>query len=342
MLRHLNAAIPLLIVTLLPSIAAGQSQRSAGVAPDTASVGYLRLEVTLREVVLDSFFVVIDGRFDEPYLVSRDDSLDLAVGTRHVLISARGALDSRSEVEIRPGLVTWLRSNVVPIRDVERIISATAFPVVRMKANVTVFSEEDADIYIDGEYVGTGVAAHFAPRGIVSIQVRTAGGSRTQRVFLRDHRMHADEVYVRPKRATTYLLGFLPGAAQYYRGNTLRAGFITAAFLGSGAFAYHQRSLFEDQNADFEVARRAYQLADTEVEAHLLGDRADRLHRRATSTARRANIALGLAGTVYVLNLIDALRTPSTGFRTTSGDPQSLLSPIVAPGGIGLQVDYRF
>lgn len=334
-------AATIVLTTLVAAIPA-LAQEVGRELGDSLEIGYVRISLQAGPEPVDSFLVVVDGNFRAPIVTSASDSIPLSRGRHQIVVASAHAYDASFSVDVVPDSTRHLGAVTAQALSLDAALRQTAFPVVRTGANLLVVSDEDAAIYIDGAYIGRGTAKQMRPPGGVDVEVRTSFGRRSERVFVREGRLAAVEIYHRPSRRKSLVLGFVPGAVQMHRRQTVRAGLIAGGFAAAGAMAIERSSRYRSANDSYLQSRARYDAARTEDDARRLGEVTEALYERAQSIARQRNVIYGVVGVLYALNLTDAWRPPRYGYRTPTRGVYALLAPIMDTDQFGLTVEISF
>ena len=119
----------------------------------------------------------------------------------------------------------------------------------------------------------------------------------------------------KPRKYTAKLLSIFPGFSQYYKNEKIKGSLflgVTTAALGL-AYNYHQS--FEKKNKRYLDTLNKYRQANTEADALKLGDEAQAKYDEAKNEAENRDLFLYVASVIYIVNLIDGLNEPSSGYR---------------------------
>jgi hypothetical protein len=327
-------SVALLVVAILGFIGIPVSAQHTEDIP-VDSLGYLVLSLPT-----DSAFIVVDGDFARPRLITPSDSLlPLPTGERHLLVASRTDRDFSLSVYIKRDT-----THVVGYSYARQRLSLTdrlansSYPRIVWNANLVVHTDPYAEIYVGREVVGTGVAHVDLAPGVHRVTtVDPEGRARSRRVTVTDDRMVLSELYLRPYRPTYRLLAIVPGGSQFYRGQRVRGSIAATVVAGLSFAAVRAETDVRDLTAEFEWVSFQYRSARSETTAWEFGNRADALYEDIGLARQRRNVLIGAAVGAYVVQVIDAIRRPPNGFRSPRGSAY-LFEPVVAPDGAGVRL----
>jgi len=302
-------------------------------------------EVIFRLPSDDTFLVVIDHDFHNYAVITPTDTVvELSVGRHHLTIASRGSFDSIVHLNVDSDTLTYVDINKYPApsRPSYPLHQHSSYPRLVWGATLAVHTDADATIFVNGEPSGTGRALLDLPEGDHDVViVHPVFGRKASGVYVVDNRLTTADIYFRPDAGKMRSSAFLPGGAHFYRGQKLRGSVAFALVAGAVAGATHAHLKALPLNDEFTTVQRQYYLAVTENEVKARGDRAEELASSINNYRSRRNLMLGIAAGSYVLQLIDGVRRPRSGFREPI-DHKYLLEPSFGADGAQLRFRYRF
>ncbi len=294
---------------------------------------------------VDSFYVVVDGRFEAPHVMASGGQLRLSAGQHRITVATAGRSDQSFYATIEPGATARHRISHGVRTGGAGYFASSSYPALKSGATLAILTDAGAEVRINGRRVGRGprVLLDTLAGTYAVTAVHPEAGTRTERVTVQTAplRLAVAEVYVRPDRAAVRRTRFVPGVSQFYKNERLKSAALVGTFVAATGGAVWQHLSFARANNDYEALLRDYKRAGTEEEALRLGDQTQARY----DTARRAywvrNALVGVAVSAYVYGLLDSFRDPEGGYRPAR-PPDRVLTPLINGDGAGASFSLRF
>jgi hypothetical protein len=273
--------------------------------------GYLKFDMNVESALL-----VVDFDYNNRQNIANGDSVLLLSGTHIIDVSVadRGALSYRLLVHPDSTRTITFRfsDNKTNIGTLRRNYAAQD----QFNANVFIITDEESEVYYEGNYLGTGIAPFDAPFKKQKVTVRHPDlGSKSFTIEARDF-SKVYELYRKPDRATSNFLSFIPGASQYYKHQHLKAG---ALFAGSSILliaSSKSSKIYKREKNHFNDLLQQYNNTTDEEEAFRLGNLTENQQDVVTKADNRRRFLIGASVLVYAFNIYDALTSkPASGFK---------------------------
>lgn len=333
------------LVILVSACNASQAQHPSSFAvTDTTQQVEEKVGYVFFQTDVDSFYVAVDEDFDHAPYISSQDSLTLSPGRHTIRIIKKYYMDNFFNVNVKPNLRGAIVFEMRPFDKPEDQKKRSSYPRLHWGALAVVKTDPEADLYMDGTFVGKGVGM-IDSTGTFDIQSRFPSGKVLSKTIDTQKQLtpfHVYELFHRPDRKTSLLLSLLPGATQIYQREKIKGyGLLASTLIGSGlAVKFHID--FANTYRTFKRTRTRYTSSSEPSQALELGDLAERQLRQANKVADKRNILLYATTAVYLYNIIDAWIKPNVGYRKTVRiDPYIDFKNKNTLGG-GLSVTYTF
>lgn len=322
------------VLSFLLLCSAGYGSLHAQEAQTPTPTGYLKILTNV-----DSFYVLLNRNFKVGHKLRRGDSLQLPVGSHKIILTSRNAFDHAFVVDITAKTTKVYRVNINPVEASQAYLRNSAYPRLRLQANLLVLTDEDSDIYIGKKKVGRGQFKIDTSAGAYKITTRHKfAGAASRKVDVYLNRLEFVELYNKPRRSTANALTIFPGARQLYQNEKFKGLVLSGLFFSGSILAYHEHRDFNKKNSDYLFTRQLYRAATDEKTAIRLAQETQEKYDLAKQTADRRNIFLYVTTAVYALNLGDAFGAPRGGYR----DKRPVMSPFSTNDAVGLQYTLHF
>jgi hypothetical protein len=304
----------MLLLLLTGLTCAGYSQNKETEENEGPFPGYINVAVDQ----IDSFYVVVNNDFSNVYRFASGDSLALEEGNYRITLAKAYFRDVNFRVSIREGEMRHLRANMNALANLPETKKRSSYPRIHWGAGTVVVSDHDSDIYVDGEYSGTGLAVvHHGER--FTMESRNPAGDVRSRTFSHtEASFEVFELYHRPDRNRARQWAILPGAPQLYKNQYLKGVLIASGFSIVTGLAVHNESRFRSYNRDYKDIQTLYSRETDPGRAIQLGNEAEGLFDQAKSYSTRRNYLLLSAAIIYAYGILDGISSPPGGFRNNN------------------------
>ena len=307
--------ITCMLLLLLAGLAcAGYAQIMETADNEGPFPGFLKIEV----VEVDSFYVVVNNDFSNVYHFASGDSIALEQGIYRITLAKAYFRDVSFRATIREEETRSIRTHMLALTNLPATKKQSSFPRIHWGAGSVVVSDHDSDIYVDGEYSGTGFAVvHHSER--FTVESRNPAGDVRSRTFISTQaNFEVFELFHRPDRNRAMQWAIVPGAPQLYKNQYLKGVLIASGFSIATGLAVHNDARFRSYNRDYKDIQILYRRETDPGRALQLGNEAEDLFGQANSYSTRRNYLLLGAAFIYAYGIVDGILSPSGGFRNTN------------------------
>ncbi len=289
---------------------------------------------------IDSFYVFINKDPKTHKSVTKHDTLKLSAGLGTLTIASPANRDHTIEIYIRQNTITEYSIEFMGSLNSKGLIANSSYPRFQLQANLVIVTDKESFIFIDGNRVGQNYIRidTLAATYLIQTKHQYAGNSK-KTVHVKSDRLEIVEMFNKPHRSITFALGLVPGLSQYYLGQKLKGTFLFTATTAVLGLAYKYQQDFNSNNSSYNVVRSIYQLADSEQKAVQLGDEAEALFNLAKQSARKRDIFFGTFISIYIINIIDVLKPPESGYRD---ERKHNLMPLIQNNTFGWSYKFSF
>lgn len=187
-------------------------------------------------------------------------------------------------------------------------------------SNLFIISDDDSEIIIDGEKIGSGAVKlnyRTGPAHVTINNLKTGKHAFSDKITnLPFERAVVINAYTKPLKSYTRIYGVLPGVSQWYKRQRLKSLLISGGFIALGGITLERNILYNQKLSEYNIIKELYDGADTEERALELGDRLEHQHEITKRVDNQRIAFFSLASVLYIFNLYDAFfDVPKSGFR---------------------------
>ncbi|MDR9415591.1 MAG: DUF5683 domain-containing protein [Gracilimonas sp.] len=292
----------------------------------------------------DSAYVVLGNELFSAVKIASGDSLKLRTGVR--LISLQTHFDKSETLFIKVHKdstttysYTFKKNNYSPATLTNNIAARKYY-----NTNVMVLSDQDSDIFYNGEYQGTGFAKFNTFGKIGELELRNPEfGHKKRRLNAPEQKISFIESHLRPNKSTAIFYSILPGASQLYKKQHLKALIFGASAVTMFTFAGVKSSNYHKELDVFYEFQEQYNNATTEQEALRLGNLTESQQNKVQrlDNQRRGLLIAGIL--IYGYNIYDAFTSkPTGGYMNKDKDLRFYLSTKEITGNLGAAGTFRY
>ncbi len=280
-------------------------------AQESLATGFLKLEFNA-----DSALIVVDYDFTKTTFIANGTILELEAGLRTIELN----------LPLRPKITEQIFVFENRSRTLRIVFSDDSLSIESVKGNYAskeyfglntfVMTDEDSEIYYEGELLGKGFAAIDLPEGSGWIEIENpVFGKESVRVnglpFLEVY-----EHYKRPNRQLSNALSVVPGVSQFYKKDLIKSALFAGTFYPVFTIWIDTHLKYNSGLDDLDQLIKLYGNAGLERDANALGDQIDlKFQELDDLEKKRARFAL-YTGLIYGINIVDAVfMRPKGGFR---------------------------
>ena len=285
---------------------------------DGKDFGYLKVE----SVKPDTFYVVINGDFENAYRIEHRDSLRLETGIVElkVLNPFHRDINIRTRISEGESRSYAFQFNRFKVENLDALKKYSSYPRIYYNARHVVVTDFDSEILINGESTGHGFATidegSGKYRADITIVPAGSGKQRSKTVNLEDGAdFNSHELFIRPSKIRTRVYSFLPGASQLYKKDRLKGYSIIFSTLALAGGVYLFDSEMNRHNRLLQETQIEYNAASTQLRALELGNDLDHHSSRINRNYRLRNTAVTAISAVYLYSFIDGFFRTNDGYR---------------------------
>lgn len=302
--------------------------------------GYLKINLPTQSFsLLDSFYVVIDEKYEDFEKLSKFDSLLIPIGLRSVTIITEHYEDARFKVKITEGKTTVKSISLARSNDPIYILINSSYLWIKSGINVVIYTDDDSDVLIDNKLIGHGIVKMDLPSGQYEVITRhkLAGNSR-RFITINSKKLKKLIMYNRPEKTKSQLFSLFPGASQVYKKENTKGSVIFGLTSVSLILAAYYQTSYINNNDLYKQYWFWYKISITEELENFYRGKAQNHYESAQNAVKMRNIFLYTALGIYVFNIIDALwKKPDGGYRPkTDIDPLKVIGVTIRDDLIGI------
>ncbi|MDY6993738.1 MAG: DUF5683 domain-containing protein [Pseudomonadota bacterium] len=335
----------LITIIFVPELCLSQnSSQSDSNKADGNSFGYLSVKTDV-----DSFYVSIDDNFNNVYHITSNDTLTISSGEHRIRLIKKNYRDLITTMNIKPDTINVLSTSLLPFRNFKYHKYFSSYPRIFWGAPIIIKSDPDANLYVNDEFVGTGIAKIDTVGNYTIQSILPSGQSTSSNIRIGDNNnsyhgniFQVKEIYNRPLKKKSRYMALLPGASQLYQKDRLKGYLIIGATLISGGLAIKYQKDFSEKNNLFKSTRSSYESATNPEDALRLGELTRRQLKDANYAADKRDFMIYASLGIYLYNLIDSFLKPNTGYRTKIGIDPYIDFDEFSSSTKGISLSYNF
>ncbi|MBD3615128.1 MAG: hypothetical protein HUJ22_01050 [Gracilimonas sp.] len=268
----------------------------------------------------DSFYVQSSNNRNGILRIASGDSILYQPGNRLIRISHPYSKEWSTRKTIEEGKTTVIEHNFDLMEPSIETLSANIATKPHYGSNLFIVSDDDSEIIIDGEEIGSGAVKLNYRTGPVHVSInnsKTGKHAFTDKITnISSEKAVVINAYTKPLRSYSRMYGVFPGASQWYKRQKLKSALISGGFLVLGGITLQRNNLYNQELSEFNRIEKLYSAADTEERALKLGDQLED-QQEVTKRVDNQRIAFfSLTSLLYVFNLYDAFfDVPESGFQ---------------------------
>lgn len=302
---------------------------------DSISYGWLSFQTNI-----DTFQVVVDQDFSNPFPI-KGDSMKIESGEHTLILVHPEYEDRRSKIKIKPDIHHAL---VIDFQNkIENDSTLSSYKRIKegMTHNITIITDKNSLIVIDDSTYGKGyLQTDIGPyQHRIEIKHPTAR-DRSENIYINPSGKQKLELFAKPKRSISLLLGLVPSASQWYKNEKVKGTILTASTSVATLLAFYSIVNYSHLNNGYPKMLTRYQNITQEQEALEYGNLVERRYENLKRTATIRDISLTVLTGLYVYNIVDAiLSDPESGYRINIL-PANISSIRGKSAGIKLKVSF--
>lgn len=288
--------------------------QNEGEASDSASITF--------ELNVDEALLILNNQFDEARFVKNNETVVTRAGVTSIKLSVVHDFLFEKQLLLTPdtSIIISHTFNQLPLS--KEVLDGNYAARKYFDANLLVISDEQVDIYLNDEKVGSEYVFANIPQGknVVSTQFNSPFQSiyhqSISNINTTSFSLRVVEQNIKPLKSTSRKLAFLPGFGQAYKYQPVKANIIRALLGGSLLLTSSFEIKYRQDKQTYDEQLTKYNNSISGIEATGLGDQLVDLDKQLKSTALIRNISLfALLGT-YAYNVLDAYYAkPKMGYH---------------------------
>ncbi|MFV1883608.1 MAG: hypothetical protein ACMZ7B_03890 [Balneola sp.] len=261
---------------------------------------------------INDHFLIVNNDFENAIRITNSDTVYLEPGKYRFKLASPYKNDYQFEEEIYPDSITNKRITLYSNFYNPKFSS---YPALFWKANLMIFSEEGADIFINNTKVGVTGSGAYLKSGLAKIRVENDGYSKTKNVLITSSMLQTYSVTTLPIKRKALLYSLIPSASQFYKDQDVKGGVLLFSFISASTLTYFLNQRFLEADKNFLLYEEMYRNSENPVEVFQYALLAEKNLKDAKNYADWRNKALIGIGVVYLINLTDGLISkPERGF----------------------------
>ncbi|MBK8946630.1 MAG: hypothetical protein IPM32_15350 [Ignavibacteriae bacterium] len=282
----------------------------------------------IQHININSYYFIIDKNYENIIEIISDSIITLSVGRHELIIISKDYEDYEFEVNIEEGKTESFTCNFMTKIEDKNNYKRSSYPWIKSKINTVIYTDDDSELFVNGEYFGKGSISKDFEEGKYIIESKnTLAGTSTRTINITSKQLQTILIYNKPEKSWSQLLSFSPGASQIYKGHTFRGYMyigLTATCLG---LAVKYNDSFEDNNDIYKEYKLLYNaskdksiLIDGKIIYPILenANKAKKFYSLAKNDAKIRDILIYTTLGIYLINILDALLIdPDGGYRQT-------------------------
>ncbi|MCB9211640.1 MAG: hypothetical protein H6609_19945 [Ignavibacteriales bacterium] len=284
-----------------------------------------QLKIILH-VELNSYYLIVDKKFDDYIEIDKDSILTLPIGDHEITIVSKNYRDYEFKVKIEEGKLVTHRSTIISNIIDESENNESSYSWIKFNVNVKIFTDYDSDLFINGEFIGKGSTTQDLPEGDYKIESKhILAGNTTRLLKIRSKKFQTISMYNKPEKLWSQFLSVFPGVSQFYKGQLFRSYLYLGLTISSIAMAVKYNVSFRDNNFMYEEYKKYYDKSDSKsiiIEGNLSypilenANKTQEYYDLAKRDAQIRDVFLYAAVGIYIINILDAmLIEPDGGYR---------------------------
>lgn len=276
----------------------------------------------------DSAYVVQGTSYFDLYKVASEDSLQLNVGTQILKLftpaDKSGSIYVRIFKDSTITLTHTFNTGKITPESIDNNVAARYY----YDANVMVVSDEDSEIYFNGEYQGTGFAKFNTLGNLGELEIKNPDfGQTKRRLNVPDQSLNFIRNDLRPIKSVSRFYSIFPGGSQLYKKQHLKAALFSASTVALFTYAGIKSSEYNKELDVFNEYQEKYDNAATEQDALRLGDLTESHQNKVQRLDNQRKYLLLTGLLIYGYNIYDAfISTPAGGYAKNDKNLEFYLS----------------
>jgi hypothetical protein len=286
-------------------------------AQNITDYGYLKFKLNV-----DSATLVANNNYYELRKVANGDSVKLPPGTN--LINLSVPFDKKKEryIPIYADSTIILAHDFKKNNFVAEAMNDNVAARYYFDSNVMILTDDESEVFLDDTLMGKGFVKFSMKKASAQITIRNPYfGKKNYPLKIRGHRVNFREFYRRPKESTARAFAFIPGAAQFYKRQSLKS----LAFAGASSFlfisTFKKFNTYQSAYNTFKTYKSKYKVAQTESQAKKWGDLAELQQNKVRKIDNQRKIFLISSILVYAYNVYDGINSKPVGGYQNDNKP---------------------
>jgi hypothetical protein len=273
------------------------------------ATGWIRFDTNIEQ-----FYLIIDEDFENHMLLNSGDSVEVPVGSHQIRMVWNNINDHRSRLVVKENQTTVKNTSFFVTR-----YPRSSFNIIESSRNVVITTDNESDIYVDGNYVGSKYSEILLAPGVYDLEIKNAvHGDLETKFFVEAYKVKDIARYNNDPTPVSIFVKLLPGGGYIGNEQYLKAGLTYAGLIGltitsvslNNQYGEKER-LFQEQNTNYLNAQTVNAAISFREDALFTLDEMDKLNRQLTIAG------VGIA-VVYLATTLDGFRKPKAGYSGPS------------------------
>lgn len=285
-------------------------------AQDSTQIGNIVLNITTNVIGVDSFYVAVANDIENAIQVFYKDTLSLPVGQTRLTIFQKNFKDSRLVVSIKPDTILTYNTTAFPLSNPAKLGHLSSYPLYYWQASNIILTDDDTQIFVNGTDLGSRAGMIRSERQKITLTGIAYNGEEFSKSFKTSNKFNVLDFYYRPEKSTLRRASVIPGAAQIYKREYVKAGVFITTVTGLAATSLILNKQYSNEHQKFKELDYAYHHSHAPIQAFELAQKASDQLELAKKKARIRNYFIAGLSAAYLINIIDSFLKPKIGYRS--------------------------
>lgn len=295
--KKITLCLLLYLITLCPTVLAQEK------------AGWVKFVFNQAEVIL-----VADNDYQNILNISSGDSLLMRAGSHRLLLIGKNFNDYKSTVTVLADSTVTKRMNFYL-----RESPFSSFEIFESGRNVAISTDDDGEIFVDGNHVGTSYSEILLTPGIHHLNIKHEQyGDLTTPFDVMERQVTEVARYNADPTPTPTHVKLLPGGSYLANQQRGKAMITYVGLIAFTASSIHENNRYNSLDKQYQAQYLDYLTASSPDEALRFREKATNTldDMKATNTKLTLSV-IGIAA-VYLASTLDGLRKPKAGYSGPS------------------------
>ena len=200
--------------------------KTQGQTASALTYGYIKF--ILPEYYSEYFYVVIDDDYEHYTQISGTDNLMVPVGQEKMTLITENYDDYTINISIVKDDTSTCQVFFSRTDSPYHNLFFSSYSWIVTGINIIIYTDEDSEVYINGELKGSGmVKANFSLGKYEIITKHKLAGTTRRNLTIASKRVHYLKMFNKPDKNTSEWYSLFPGASQLYKGEKVKGPIIS-------------------------------------------------------------------------------------------------------------------